>query len=125
MGCIEYYDNSLDSKVNKSAVATSKHYTLYTSKHPWSEILTIYIIIDNYFLLCMYLLISIYYVAELCIFSFVISLHIDKGFEKKRNICCFNKFCVLFYSYIFQVTHLKLAFHNVCIYIYIYIKYNV
>ena len=43
-----------------------------------------------------------------------------KASEKKRNICNFNKFCVFFYSYIFEVTHLKWAF-LMCVYIYIYI----
>ena len=30
--------------------------------------------------------------------------------EKMRNICTFYKFCVFFYSCIFERTHLKLAF---------------
>ena len=36
---------------------------------------------------------------------FVILLYIHKASEKKKNICNLNKFCVFFYSYIFQCTH--------------------
>ena len=40
--------------------------------------------------------------------------------EKKRNICTFYEFCV-FLSFIFERTHLKLAFLIIYIYLYIYI----
>ena len=40
--------------------------------------------------------------------AFVICIH--KASEKKGNICGFNKFCVFFYSYLFEVS----------MYIYIY-----
>ena len=46
----------------------------------------------------------------LSVFSFVILLCIHKASEKKRNIFNLNKFWAFFYSYIFQCTHLKLAF---------------
>ena len=50
--------------------------------------------------------------------------YIDKASEKKINICTLYKFCVFFYSFIFERTHLKLAFlMYIYIYIYIYIVY--
>ena len=47
-----------------------------------------------FLLFCKYFLILIYYAAELSVFSFLISLQIDKASEKKRNICGFNKLYV-------------------------------
>ena len=66
-------------------------------------------------------------------FSEALIHYIDKASEKKRIICNFNKFCVFFYSYIFdERTHSKLVFLmyiyiyiHVYIYIYIYVIYTV
>ena len=74
------------------------------------EVTLLYFALQNYFVYSVSLF-NLDYVAELSVFLFLILLHIDKASEKKRNICSCNKFCVcFFYSYIFELTHLKLAF---------------
>ena len=42
----------------------------------------------------------IYIIYIYIIYIYIKLLHIYKAFEKKRNVCGFNKLCVFFYPYI-------------------------
>ena len=87
------------------------------------EVTLLYFALDNFFFYFVFFNLDLLCCWLICIFVCNLITHWQAS-KKKRNICGLNKFCLFFYLYIFEVTHLKLAFLiYIYIYIYIYIKY--